>query len=128
MRLLIDTHMMLWWLRDDSRLSPRARGVFQDGANELLWSMASSWEVAVKMGIGKLEIGRPVTRLFADIVNEQGVELVPVSHDHCARLSQLPHHHKDPFDRMLIVQAQHAGVPILTADSKFGAYDVEVMA
>lgn len=127
MRLLVDTHAMLWWLRDDSRLSPRARAILEDGGNELLWSLASSWEIAVKIRSGKLDLDRPLERLYADLVTEQGVVLLPVSHDHCARVADLPLHHRDPFDRMLVVQAQHARVPLLTADPKLGAYEVQLL-
>ena len=118
---------MLWWLRDDSRLSRRARTILGDGANELLWSIASSWEVAVKLGIGKLELDLPLHRLFADIVSEQGAIVLPIGHEHCALLADLPRHHRDPFDRMLIAQAQHERVPILTADPKLAAYEVELV-
>ena len=127
MRILLDTHAMLWWLADDPRLSRPAREIIADGKNRLLWSMASSWEIAVKVGVGKLEIDRPLTRLFADLVSEQGVELVSVNHDHCVRLGELPLHHRDPFDRMLVVQALEADVPLLSADSKLEPYDVEVI-
>lgn len=127
MRLLVDTHAMLWWLRDDSRLSHRARAILEDGGNELLWSLASSWEIAVKIRSGKLELDRPLERLYAELVTEQGVDLLPVSHDHCARVADLPLHHRDPFDRMLVVQAQHARVPVLTADPKLGAYEVQLL-
>jgi PIN domain nuclease of toxin-antitoxin system len=118
---------MLWWLRDDSRLSRRARTILGDGANELLWSIASSWEIAVKLGVGKLELGRPLHRLFADLVTDQGVVVLPISHEHCTRLAELPLHHRDPFDRMLVAQAQEQGVPILTADPKLAAYEVEIV-
>ena len=127
LRFLTDTHAMLWWLRDDRRLSPRARAFREDGANELLWSIASSWEVAVKLGIGKLELDLPLHRLFADIVSEQGAIVLPIGHEHCALLADLPRHHRDPFDRMLIAQAQHERVPILTADPKLAAYEVELV-
>lgn len=127
MRLLVDTHAMLWWLRDDSRLSRRARAILEDGGNELLWSLASSWEIAVKIRSGKLELDRSLERLYAELVTEQGVVLLPVSHDHCARVADLPLHHRDPFDRMLVVQAQHARVPVLTADPKLGAYEVQLL-
>lgn len=127
MRILVDTHAMLWWLRDDSRLSPKARTILGDGGNSPLWSIASSWEIAVKLKTGKLGLSQPVERLFADIVTGQEVELLPIGHDHCARLAELPLHHRDPFDRMLVVQAQQKRVPILTADSKLGAYDVELV-
>lgn len=89
---------MLWWLRSDSRLSRRARRFIGDSRNELLWSIASSWEIGVKLSVGKLEIDRPVHRLFAELVGEQGLEVLPISHDHCAHLSDLPLHHRDPFD------------------------------
>lgn len=118
---------MLWWLRDDPRLSHRARVVLEDGGNELLWSIASSWEIAVKLRLGKLELDRPLERLYADLVSDQGVEILPISHEHCARLAGLPLYHRDPFDRMLVVQAQHARLPLLSADPKLEAYDVKVL-
>lgn len=127
MRVLVDTHAMLWWLRDDRRLSRRARSVLKSGTNVLLWSMASSWEVALKVNLGKLELGRPIHRLFAELVTEQGVEVVPISHEHCSRLADLPLHHRDPFDRMLVVQAQQAKVPVLSADTKLERYAVKVI-
>lgn len=127
MRVLLDTHSMLWWLAQDQRLSPLARETISDGQNHLVWSMASSWEIAVKVGIGKLTLGRPLQQLFADIVSDQGVELLPITHDHCTRLSTLPLHHRDPFDRMLVVQAQGERLPILSADSKLSQYDIEVL-
>lgn len=127
MRFLADTHALLWWLRDDPRLSKRARSLLGDGANELLWSVASSWEIAVKVASGKLELDRPLPRLFADIVGDQGAVVLPVGHEHCARVAELPRHHGDPFDRMLVAQAQHERVPILSADGKLNAYDVQVL-
>lgn len=127
MRLLADTHAMLWWMRDDPRLSRRARALLADGANEVLWSLASSWEIAVKTGTGKLRLDRPLHRLYADLVSEQGVVLLPIGHDHCARVADLPLHHRDPFDRMLVAQAQHERVPLLSADSKLKPYDVELL-
>jgi PIN domain nuclease of toxin-antitoxin system len=126
-RVLLDTHAMLWWLADDPRLSLSAREVIADGRNRLLWSMASSWEIAVKVGIGKLELDRPLTRLFADIVTEQGVELLLIDHDHCARLGGLPLYHRDPFDRMLVVQALQAKVPVLSGDAKLAPYGIDVI-
>jgi PIN domain nuclease of toxin-antitoxin system len=126
-RVLLDTHAMLWWLRDDHRLSDVARSMLGGGSTELLWSLASSWEVAVKITVGKLDLGRPVERLFADLVTEQGVDLLPVGHEHCSRVAALPLHHRDPFDRMLVAQAQEQGVPLLSADDKLRRYDVDVL-
>lgn len=127
MKALVDTHVMLWWLGADNRLSQRVSKLIADGDNELFWSIASSWEISVKLGLGKLEIDRPVHRLFADLLGEQGLVSLAVTHDHCARLATLPQHHRDPFDRMLVVQAQVEGIPVLTADPKFSLYDVEVL-
>ncbi len=127
MRLLIDTHAILWWAADDARLSAPAQKLMGGGHNELIWSMASSWEIAVKLATGKLELGRPVQRFFADLLAEHGMEILPIDHEHCVRLAELPQHHRDPFDRMLVVQAQQARIPILSADRQFAKYDVEVI-
>jgi len=127
MKVLLDTHSMLWWLRNDRRLSSMAREIIIDGQNRLIWSMASSWEIAVKVGIGKLTLGRPLQNLFSAMVTDQGVELLPITHEHCTRLGSLPLNHRDPFDRMLIVQAQAEKIPILSADPKLRQYDVGIL-
>jgi len=126
-RFLTDTHAMLWWLRDDPRLSRRARTLFGDGSNDILWSMASSWEIALKVATGKLDLERPIARLYADLVTEQGVTVLSIGHEHCTRVAELPLRHRDPFDRMLVAQAQEERVPILTADPKIAAYGVDVI-
>ncbi len=125
MRLLVDTHIMLWWMRGDSRLSAEAERLIRDGQNQLMWSVASSWEIAVKTNIGKLELGRPLHRFYADLIQEQNLDLLLVGHEHCVRLATLPLHHRDPFDRMLITQALVEQIPILTADPKLSLYAVE---
>ncbi len=127
LRLLVDTHVMLWWMRGDARLSDHAKDLIGDGRNELLWSLASSWEIAIKIGVGKLDLGRPLHRFFADLVNEQNMETLVVGHDHCVQLASLPLLHRDPFDRMLIAQAQTEEIAILTSDPKFSVYDVKVV-
>jgi len=126
MRLLLDTHAMLWWLSGDARMSELAREAITDGRNQLVWSMASSWEIAIKVGIGKLALQRPLTELFSEIVSGQAVQLLPITHDHCVLLGELPLHHRDPFDRMLVAQAQAERLPILSADPKLSRYDIEV--
>lgn len=116
---------MLWWLANDPRLSHQARATIAEGGNQLVWSIASSWEIAIKVGIGRLGLGRSLSQLFSDIVSGQAVELLAITHEHCGRLAELPLHHRDPFDRMLVAQAQAESVPILTADAKLARYDVE---
>jgi PIN domain nuclease of toxin-antitoxin system len=126
-RVLVDTHVMLWWLNGDVRLSPAARALLADPASELLWSLASSWEIAVKCAVGKLRVEHGVERLLSDIVVGQGMVLRDVRQADCVRLAGLPMHHRDPFDRMLVAVAQGEGVPVLSADGKLRAYDVEVI-
>ncbi len=125
MKVLLDTHAMLWWLADDPRLSDKARETIAEGRNQLFWSIASAFELAVKVGVGKLELGRSLRSLFAEIVSEQGAELLPMTHEHCVRLGNLELHHRDPFDRMLVAQALEEGVPLLTADPKMELYPID---
>jgi PIN domain nuclease of toxin-antitoxin system len=125
MKVLLDTHAMLWWLVDDPRLSDKARETIAEGRNQLFWSIASAFELAVKVGVGKLELGRSLRSLFAEIVSEQGAELLPMTHEHCVRLGNLELHHRDPFDRMLVAQALEEGIPLLTADPKMELYPID---
>lgn len=127
MKLLVDTHIVLWWMREDPRLPEMASRLISDGTNQLLWSLASSWEIAVKISVGKLQLDRPLHRFFADVVKAQQMELLHIGHDHCACAATLPLHHRDPFDRMLIAQAQVEKVPILTLDPKVALYEVETL-
>ncbi len=127
MKVLLDTHAMLWWLTDDPRLSATARQTLADRSSTLLWSLASSWEIAIKISLGKLHLNRPVQQLFADIVSVQAVEALDTTHAHCRQLAHLPLLHRDPFDRMLVAQAQVERLPLLSADPKIAAYEVTVI-
>jgi PIN domain nuclease of toxin-antitoxin system len=126
-KVLLDTHIWLWWLREDPRLPQSAQEILEDGTNELLWSLVSSWEIAVKISIGKLTLDRPVERLFAEVIHDQGATLLPVAQSHCVSLASLPLHHRDPFDRMLVAQAQIEKVPLMTTAPKIAAYNVEIL-
>jgi PIN domain nuclease of toxin-antitoxin system len=128
MRILVDTHCWLWMVGEPDRLSDAARDLLRDTGNELLLSAATAWEIAIKYAIGRLELpGDPV-----DVVSEwmvrSGVTPLPVLHSHALQVANLPPHHPDPFDRLLVAQAQLAGTPILTADAAFEGYDVEVIS
>jgi PIN domain nuclease of toxin-antitoxin system len=113
---------------EPERLSDDARALAQDPNQELLLSVASTWEIAIKHGIGKLGLpGRPED-LIPQWMTRSAVQPLPVHHHHALRVGRLPPHHRDPFDRLLIAQAQIEGTPILTSDRVFQAYDVEVIA
>lgn len=123
MRLLVDSHVLLWHLLDDRRLTPGPTGRIEADDVEVLVSVASFWEIAIKSALGKLEAPEDLPRR----VEEFGFEPLAIAVEHAWAVRQLPHHHRDPFDRLLIAQAQVEGLPILTADPAFDAYDVKVV-
>jgi len=127
MRALLDTHVLLWWLTDDERLSGKARRAFTSGRSTLLWSAASSWELAVKISLGKLSLPGPLRSYLPKKLREQRITPIAVEHSHAFRVAELPAHHRDPFDRLIIAQAQVEKVPIISADSKLGQYDVKIV-
>jgi PIN domain nuclease of toxin-antitoxin system len=121
-RLLLDTHVLLWWLADDPKLGGHARSDISDGKNEIYVSAASSWEIAIKKRNGKLEAPDNID----GIVEQERFIKLPISLAHGEAAGQLPNHHRDPFDRMLIAQAKAEGLMILTADEKILSYGVPV--
>jgi PIN domain nuclease of toxin-antitoxin system len=121
-RLLVDTHALLWWLADDPSLSPAARDVIADPANEPLVSAACVWEIAIKRSLGKLTAPDDLPeRIVAE-----GFAWLPISAQHAWRVRELPMHHRDPFDRVLVAQALTERLPVVTADARFGEYGLEV--
>lgn len=126
MRVLLDTHAFLWANAAPDRLGPW-RSMIEDLANELLLSAASSWELATKAAIGRLQLPEPVASYVPSRMAALGITALSVEHRHALAVASLPMHHRDPFDRILIVQAQLLGVPILTSDASFAAYDVELL-
>ena len=122
MSLLLDTHVLLWWLSDDERLPTRMREAVADGENEVLVSAASAWEVSIKAALGKLTVPEG---LRAEL-REQGFTELPVTVEDGLAAGALPRHHDDPFDRMLIAQAARRGLQLLTVDRRFGDYDVRI--
>ncbi|HUO84428.1 MAG TPA: type II toxin-antitoxin system VapC family toxin [Thermoanaerobaculia bacterium] len=119
MKVLLDTHVLLWWMRDDARLGKRARSLIEDPENQILVSAATIWEIAIKKGRGLIEID--VEKLIAEM-DASGLDLVPIHAAEASRLETLPEHHRDPFDRMLICQAIAAGAVLLTADDRLFLY------
>jgi PIN domain nuclease of toxin-antitoxin system len=123
-RALLDTHALLWWLSDDPALSKPARKFIAETKNTVIVSAASAWEIATKVRLGKLSTAVELAADFVGLVGREGFELLPISPDHAIRAGLLPGPHKDPFDRMLIAQAQAEGVPLVTNELIFDAYGV----
>ena len=121
--LIVDTHAALWFLEADSRLSATARELIEDGRIERRLSAVSVWEVGVKKSLGKLRAPADFHRLLY----QQGLTALPVTDAHALRIEGLPFHHRDPFDRLLVAQAQAEGMSILSRDTKLRAYDVNVL-
>jgi PIN domain nuclease of toxin-antitoxin system len=127
MRILLDTHAVLWWNVDDDRLSDAARDVIRDGGNEVVVSAASVWEIAIKSAKGRLDLPTPVDRYIDDRLRRNRWSPLAIDHRHVIRAASLPGYHRDPFDRALIAQAQIEGLPILTTDAAITRYDVETI-
>ena len=125
MKLLLDTHALLWSLSDDARLGPTARELIIDPANDVLVSIASLWEIVIKTRIGKLEAS------FADIdraIDAQGFVRLPIDPHHLDALGRLPALHRDPFDQLLIAQAQVEDARLMTNDVEIARYDVATVS
>lgn len=123
MKLLLDTHAAIWWLGDDARLGAAAATQLSDDSNHVLLSAVVVWETAIKRSLGKLDTpGDLATTLLAG-----GAMPLPISLEHAAALEHLPHHHRDPFDRMLIAQATVEGATIVSSGKALRAYDVPVL-
>ena len=127
MKALLDTHAFLWWIADDARLSPRVIELITDGANRLFLSAASGWEMAIKAKLGKLELPAPVAAFVDEQLRTNGIESLPIQMRHAFHVFELPPHHRDPFDRLLIAQAQLERMPILSSDPQLALYPVEVI-
>jgi PIN domain nuclease of toxin-antitoxin system len=123
-RVLLDTHVMYWYIEGDPQLSTTARTLIRDVSNEVLISPASYWEIAIKVSLGKWRLNRPYED-FIDIgLKQYGFLILPILPAHTARLIGMPFYHKDPFDRLLAAQALAEGIPMVSADSAFNDYDV----
>jgi PIN domain nuclease of toxin-antitoxin system len=121
MKLLLDTNVILWWLTDDARLGPKARSYLIDGTNELFVSIASLWEVSIKHSAGKLSA---TAGLIASWLNDLGIAVIPVEVSHLSALEQLERLHRDPFDRLILAQAQVEGARVVTSDTIMRQYPV----
>jgi PIN domain nuclease of toxin-antitoxin system len=127
MRLLLDTHVFIWWADDPEKLSPAALAALEDEANELLLSVASVWEMQIKIQLGKLKLSLPLKDLINNQQETNNLTVSPVTLPQVLALEALPFHHKDPFDRLLIAQGIEEGLTLVTADSQFSAYSVKLL-
>lgn len=123
MRLLVDSQVLLWHVDDNPRLRPVPTAAIEAADAEVLVSVASLWEIAIKSTLGKLQTPDDLP----ERVQRLGFELLPITSEHAWHVRALPHHHGDPFDRLLIAQAQVESIPIVTADPAFSRYDVGVV-
>lgn len=126
MRLLLDTQVWLWMLAAPERLSPAGRRLVVSPGNELFLSAASAWEIAIKHALGKLKLPGDPAELVPEWMERTGVTPLAVLHRHALHVASLPHHTRDPFDRMLIAQAQVEDLAVVTADRSFSRYEVVV--
>ena len=127
MKILLDTHTFLWWITDDRRLSLRAREAISNEENELFVSAATGWEIAIKVRIGRLDITDEPQRFVLEQLRINAFRPLSIGMEHTLHVSTLPDYHRDPFDRVLIAQAQVEGMPIVTADPNIEKYQVEVI-
>jgi PIN domain nuclease of toxin-antitoxin system len=125
MKLLLDTHSFIWYVMDNPKLSTRGRELIDDEDNEILLSIASIWEMAIKHSSSKLSFGLPFIVFVEQQLSLNNIGLLNINLDHIAVVATLPFHHRDPFDRLIIAQAMVEQLPILSADSVFDAYPIQ---
>ena len=127
MKLLLDTHVFLWLNDDPERLSKTVKDLCSSGTHEFYLSMASPWEMQIKSQLDKLSLAMPIEELVNKNTFENNIKLLPIELSHISYLEQLPPHHRDPFDRLIIAQAVVEGMTIVSVDHAFAAYSVPVV-
>jgi PIN domain nuclease of toxin-antitoxin system len=127
MKVLLDTHTFLWWNTEDPQLSSRAREMIADGQNEVFLSAASVWEISIKTAKGKLVLPEVPSQYILSRMGLYRFRPLPVQISHAVRVYDLPRHHDDPFDRLLVAQSQVESIPLVSADAEIQKYEVEVI-
>jgi PIN domain nuclease of toxin-antitoxin system len=125
MNVLLDTHVLLWGLTNESKLSARVSDLLPRA--DTWFSVASLWEILIKAQTGKISLPRPTGPFLISKLKSNGVRLLPITPDHVLRIESLPDHHRDPFDRVLIAQSMEERLPLVTADRIFSSYSIEVI-
>lgn len=126
MQLLIDTHILLWFLEGNKLLLKSRRQIIVNPNNDIFVSIASLWEIAIKISVGKLTLAKPLADIIKQIAIED-FEILPILPEHTVQISALPFHHRDPFDRMIIAQSKVENLKIMTDDGEFGSYGVKIL-
>jgi PIN domain nuclease of toxin-antitoxin system len=122
--LLLDTHSLLWFLNEDPQLVPNAKALIEDSSNRKFVSMASCWEIAIKIGLNKLDLGESVSTFLPRELLVNKFDLLHIELVHALHVEKLPRHHRDPFDRLLVSQSIIEKIAIISSDEKFDAYGV----
>jgi PIN domain nuclease of toxin-antitoxin system len=123
-KLLLDSHTLIWAADDPAKLTALAQALLQDPSHDRLVSAASLWEIAIKFSLGRLPLSLPY-RLWMDMaIADLGLILLPITLDHAERQASLPWHHRDPFDRLIVAQTQFEGLPVVSADAKLDIYGI----
>lgn len=124
MNILLDTHSFLWFIAGSEELTVKARKLIENENNLILLSSASLWEIAIKVGLGKLTLSEPFETLIPEQLSMNGFQILDINVSHSAKIIDLPFHHRDPFDRLLIAQALTEEIPIISSDEIFDKYGV----
>ncbi|HKF56100.1 MAG TPA: type II toxin-antitoxin system VapC family toxin [Blastocatellia bacterium] len=124
MRLLMDSHALIWYVDQDNLLSPPAHAAISDAANDLLFSAGSIWEISIKVGLGKLALSLPFSHWMASAISDLGLTVLPITVQYAAVQAGLPRHHGDPFDRLLVAHALVEDVAIVSADDIMDLYGI----
>jgi PIN domain nuclease of toxin-antitoxin system len=126
MRILLDTHAVVWYLDGNEKLLPNHRHLIVDARNDIFVSTVTLWELAIKISIGRLETAKSLSDILVTL-QKQGFEVLPIMPGHTLQVAALPYHHRDPFDRMLIAQSLVERLSLITYDSAFKSYAVKVL-
>jgi PIN domain nuclease of toxin-antitoxin system len=124
MRILLDSHALLWFVEDDPQMPESIKQIIENDENEKYLSIATIWELSIKYGLGKLQLSQPVKTYIPLAMKRNGLILLRISARHALRVSELPHHHKDPFDRLLVAQSLLESMPLVSADAILDAYGI----
>jgi PIN domain nuclease of toxin-antitoxin system len=126
-RLLLDTHVWLWWQMEPARIKKEVHAAIAEATTDVYLSAVSTWEMAIKIAAGKLQLPGPLEEMIPDALLADRMQTLPLLHHHGFELASLPMHHRDPFDRMLVAQARREGLTLVTADPLFRRYEVDLL-